>query len=370
MNYEIKTKKLPKSEVEIEVSLPADFLVSARKKAINTFSDSLEIPGFRKGHIPENIVVGKVGEGEILEEAADILLKEHFPKIVEQEKLDIIGRPKISITKLAPSNPVEFKATFAVMPTFEIPDYVAIAKSAVARLEGDAKADKKDLEASDKEIENVLLQIRKNKAHVDWHQKNADHKDHNHPELDLEKEENLPTLDDELAKKAGNFKNLDELKEKVKQNIIDEKKFRNIEKKRAAIMEELLKNTKIDLPEILIESEIEKSLAQMKDDVEKMGAKWNEYLSQVKKTDLSAEALAKAEEEIKKDLRDSSEKKAKIQLIFNKIAEAEKLEPNKEIMENEVKEVLKHYPNASEANARIYVATILLNSEVLKILES
>jgi FKBP-type peptidyl-prolyl cis-trans isomerase (trigger factor) len=97
----------------------------------------------------------------------------------------------------------------------------------------------------------------------------------------------------------------------------------------------------------------------MKDDIERMGGKFDDYLTQAKKS----------EEDIKKDLRGSSEKKAKIQLIFNKIAEVEKLEPNKEILENEVKEVMKHYPDASETNARIYVATILLNSEVLKLLE-
>jgi trigger factor len=362
--YEVKIKKLPKSEVEVEISLPADFLASARKKAIGIFCMSLEIPGFRKGHIPENIAIEKVGEAKILEEAADILLKEHFHKIIGQEKLDIIGRPKISITKLALGNPVEFKAVFSVMPLFELPDYKKLAKNETGKKDD-------EVEASEKEVDDVLQQIRKNKAHFDWSHSAEATRDkqekHDHP--DFNKEENLPKLDDELAKSAGNFKSLNGLREKVKQNIIEEKKARNIEKKRAKIMEELIKNTKIELPEILIESETEKSLAQMKSDVERMGVKWNEYLSNVKKTDLSAEASAKAEEDLKKDLRENSEKKAKIQLILNKIAEVEKLEPNKEILENEVKEVLKHYPDASETNARIYVATILLNSEVLKLLE-
>jgi trigger factor len=339
--------------VEVEVSLLADFLVSARKKAVEMFSNSLDIAGFRKGHVPENMVIEKIGEDRILEEATDILLKEHFHKIIEQEKLDIIGRPKISITKLAIGNPIEFKAVFAVLPEFELPDYKKIA-SGVAAKPASAEAT-----AGEEEIKDVLLQIRKNKAHFDYHQKNPEDKEHNHPKLDLEKEENLPILDDEFAKAAGNFKDLNELKEKVKENIIAEKKIRNIEKKRALIMEELLKKTIIELPEILIESETEKSLAQMKDDVERAGAKFEDYLKQTNKT----------EEDLKKDLKDSSEKKAKIQLIFNKIAAAEKLEPNKEILENEVKEVLKHYPNASETSARIYVATILLNSEVLKLLE-
>jgi trigger factor len=363
MSYETKVKKLQKSEVELEISLPADFLNSARKKAVENLGNSMEIAGFRKGHIPEKIVLEKAGENMILEEAADILLKEHFPKIVTQEKLDIIGRPNISITKLALGNPVEFKAVFAVIPEFKLPDYKKISKEI---LDKEAKKEEKT-EATNKEVDDVLLQIRKNKAHFDWHEAHKNEKGHNHPEI---KDEDLPLLDDELAKAAGNFKNLDELKEKVKQNIVTEKNARKTEKTRAEIMEGLVKNTEIDLPEILVENEIEKSLAQMKNDIERAGMKWNEYLAQVKKTDLSAEALAKAEEDLRKDLRKSSENKAKIQLIFNKIAEAEKLEPNKEILENEVKEVMKHYPEAAEINARVYVATILLNSEVLKLLEN
>lgn len=338
MSYQIKTKTLPKSEVEMEVSLPSDFLVSARKKALGMLAISLEIPGFRKGHVPENVVIEKVGEAGILEEAVDILLKEHFPKIIEQAKgLDIIGRPKISITKLALGNPLEFKAVFAVLPIFELPDYRAIASHSAKAMQ-----DKQEnIEVSEKEIEEVLLQIRKNKAQFD-------------------KTEDLPELNDELAKSAGNFKNLDELKEKVKQNIMEEKKIREIEKKRALIMEELLKNIKMELPEILIESEVEKSLVQMKDDVVRMGGKFEDYLAHTKKT----------EEDFKKDLRESSEKKAKIQLIFNKIAEVEKIEPDQTILENEVKQIMEHYKDASEQNARIYVATILINSAVLKLLEN
>ncbi len=356
MKYDIKTKKLPKSEVEIEVSLPADLLTGARKKAIQSFTNSLNIDGFRKGHTPEKVVVEKVGEGSLLEEAADILLKEHFPKIVEQEKFDILGSPKISITKLALGNPLEFKAVFSVLPSFDLPDYKKIAVSS----KQSASSKEEKVEATDKEVEEVLLQIRKNKAHLDYHKNNPEDKTHDHSGIDLEKEENLPALDDELAKSAGNFKNLDELKERIKQNIIEDKKHREAEKKRAELMEELVKNTKLEVPNILIESETNKSLAQMKDDIARIGGKWEDYLTHTKKS----------EEDLAKDLRDSSEKKAKIQLIFNKIAEVEKLEPNKEILEQEVKHILEHYKDASEANARIYVTTILLNQEVLKFLEN
>lgn len=336
----------------MEVSLPSDFLASARKKAVKIFSESMEVAGFRKGHVPENIVIEKAGEGRILEEAADILLKEHFPRIIEQEKLDVIGHPKISITKLAAGNPIEFKATVSVMPIFELPDYKKTAKDILEKEKG--KEEK--IDATEKEVGDVLLQIRKNKAHIDYHRAHPDEKGHEHKEM---KEEDLPPLDDELAKAAGSFKNLDDLKAKVKENIVTEKKARNTERIRAMIMEALIKNVKLDLPEVLVESEIQKSMAQMKDDVERMGMKWEDYLTHTKKK----------EEDLRNDLRDSSENKAKIQLIFNKIAVNENISPDKDILENEVRELKKHYPEASDNNLRIYVATVLINQEVLKVLE-
>jgi FKBP-type peptidyl-prolyl cis-trans isomerase (trigger factor) len=251
----------------------------------------------------------------------------------------------------------------AVMPEITLPDYKKIAKDIIEK----EKGKKEKFEATEKEVDDVLLQIRKNKAYFDWHKNHPDEKGHNHPDI---KDEDLPKLDDNLAKEAGNFKNLAELKEKVKENLIAEKKLRSKDKLRANIIEKLIEKSKMDLPEILVESEIQKSLAQMKDDVERVGMKWEEYLAHTKKIDSSAEALAKAEEELKKDLKDNSEKKAKVQLIFNKIAETEKLKPNQEILDNEIKELKKHYPEASEENIRIFVITTLLNQEVLKLLEN
>lgn len=351
MKYEVNTKKLPKSEVEIEISLPSDFLVSARKKAVELFKSSLEISGFRKGHVPENIINEKIGEKRILEEASDILLKEHFHQIIIQEKFDILGSPKISITKLALNNPFEFKAVFAVMPEFELPDYKSVAKAQGASFKAETS------EATDKEIEDVLLQIRKNKAHLDWHKKNPEADHHNHPDLD--KQENLPPLTDDLAKEVGNFKNLEELKEKIKENIIEEKKHRETEKRRAKIIDAILEKTKIDLPEILVLSEINKSLTQIKDDLARSGASFEDYLAHIKKD----------EQTLREELRESSEKKARVQLIFNKIAIEEKIEPNKEILENEVKHIMQYYKDASEESVRVYVSTILINQEVLKLLE-
>lgn len=348
--YKYEVKKLPKSEVEIQAEFDAELLTNAHKSAIKKYSQTIDLPGFRKGHVPENIVVEKIGTAALLEDAAEIVLNEFFPEILKEEKLDTIGKPRVNITKIALGNPLIVTIQTSVLPDFELPKYKEIAKNEMEKKD-------EDVSASEKDIESVLLQIRKNKAHYDWHNINKDKEGHDHP--DFEKEENLPILNDDFARAAGNFKDLNELKDKIRENVITDKKLRNIEKKRALVMEALLKQTKIDLPEILIESETEKSMAQLKDELDRVGAKFEDYLKETKKT----------EEQIKNELKDSSANKARIQLIFNKIAQAEKLEPNKEILEHEVKQILAQYPGASEQNARIYVATQLLNQEVLKLLE-
>lgn len=353
MQYTYKIQNLPKSEIEISVEAAADSLTDARTKAIKAIQQNLEVDGFRKGMVPEKMVVEKIGEDAILEEAAEIVINEVLPKIFDEIKKDTIGRPSVSLQKVALGNPLEFKVRIAVVPEFEMPDYKKIAKDVLSKEDKDAS-----LEVSEKEIEDVVLQIRKNKAHFDWHQANPNADHHNHPDLD--KEESLPEFNDEFAKAAGNFKDAVELREKIKENVLDEKKARIAEKKRVAIMEELVNKTKMEIPEVLVESEIAKSLAQMKDDVAHAGGDWEEYLKHVKKT----------EEDMRKDLRDGSEKKAKIQLIFNEIAKKEDLKLNPAILENEVKNIMEHYPGASEENARVYVETLMLNSEVLKLLDS
>jgi FKBP-type peptidyl-prolyl cis-trans isomerase (trigger factor) len=353
MQYTYKIQNLPKSEIEISVEAAADSLADSRTKAIKAIQQNLEVDGFRKGMVPEKMVVEKIGEDAILEEAAEIVINEVLPRIFDEIKKDTIGRPSVSLQKVALGNPLEFKVRIAVVPEFEVPDYKKIAKDVLSKEDKDAS-----LEVSEKEIEDVILQIRKNKAHFDWHQANPNADHHNHPDLD--KEESLPEFNDEFAKAAGNFKDAAELREKIKENVLDEKKARIAEKKRVAIMEELVNKTKMEIPEVLVESEIAKSLAQMKDDVAHAGGDWEEYLKHVKKT----------EEDMRKDLRDGSEKKAKIQLIFNEIAKKEDLKLNPAILENEVKNIMEHYPGASEENARVYVETLMLNSEVLKLLDS
>lgn len=124
----LKTKKLPDSEVEITGEITLSFLVECRAQALKELNNRSEIAGFRPGKIPEDVLIKKVGELGVLEESAEIALGKEYPNIIKELKVQAIGRPTISITKLAKDIPLEFKMITAVEPEFKLPDYKKIAK--------------------------------------------------------------------------------------------------------------------------------------------------------------------------------------------------------------------------------------------------
>ncbi|MFZ2048701.1 MAG: trigger factor family protein, partial [Minisyncoccia bacterium] len=69
---DIKSKTLPESEVEITGSISLEFINECRKEALKELGEKVNIDGFRKGHIPEDILVKRVGELAVLEESAEI----------------------------------------------------------------------------------------------------------------------------------------------------------------------------------------------------------------------------------------------------------------------------------------------------------
>lgn len=334
----IKVTKLPDAEVEIEGEIDAQRMSDLRDRALEIISKEIEIDGFRKGKAPTEIVVQKVGEMRLLEEAAEMALQEEYPIILFNEKINAIGLPHIHITKLAPGNPLGFKLHTAVVPTVLLPDYMRIAK---------AEMDKKDdVEVEDKEIDRVVEEIRKQKTEK--------------KEGEAGKESELPALTDEFVKSLGNFENVPDFKNKIKENLAYEKKLKAREKKRGGIIDELLKKSSITMPKILIENEREKMLSQFRGEVEHMGITWDDYLKQAKKT----------EEDIKKEWQPTAEKRAKTQLILDEIAVKEKIEPAEDQVKKETEHILSHYPKADPERARSYVKGILRNEKVFEFLES
>ena len=350
-------KKVEKSEVEITGMIPAEQFMSYEQKALESIGERMELPGFRKGKAPASIVKENIkNEMELLEEMAEQALYAEYPKILEENKIDAIGRPQIQITKIAKGNDLEFKIITAVLPEMNLPDYKKLAKEELEK--NNPPAGGTPVEVSNEEVEKVLKDLQKMKAHNKAHEglSEEDNKEHKHEEI---KGKDLPEVNDEFVKSFGPFENVEAFKTKIRENIKMEKELEQKDKRRLAIVEALIEKTKGEIPEILVEAEVNKILYKLEADVTGMGLKFEDYLKQVGKT----------EEDLKKEWRADGEKRAKLQIIIHAISEKENLKPAEEEIKKEVENITKMYKDADPIRAQAYVEQMLNNEKVFNFLE-
>lgn len=359
----IKTeiKKLEKSEMEITSSILSSDFEKYEEKALNRLIQDIELPGFRKGHVPKDQAKKSLNDLLILEEMAGLAINEAYPKILEENKIDAIGSPSISITKIARGNDLEFKIVTAVLPEIKLPDYKKIAKD-----ENKKEEHKKEIIISEEDLNKTIDELRKSrassdaKAMADKHQEMHNNGvEHDHKEEPMDKELELPALDDEFVKSLGKFENVEDFKNKLQENMKMEKDLQKKDKCRLLIIEEILKQTQAEIPEVLIDSEANKLIYRMEADIANMGMKFEDYLKQINKT----------KEDLKKDWRGEAEKRAKLEMIIFKISENEKIKPSEEEVAKEVENITKMYKDADPLRAKMYIEQMLTNEKVFTFLD-
>jgi len=343
-------KKLDGSRVEIVGNITAEVWGKYRAEAIKHINEHIAVDGFRKGLVPENILIAKVGEMAVLEEMAELALSKAYLDIIIENKIDSIGKPEIQVTKLAKDNPLEFKITTAVVPEVKLPDYKKLAQKEVA------KQNKDDVKVTDKDIDDAILRIRKTHASHEGH----DHEKMSKEEHDKAIEASMPELTDEFVKKLGDFNDVPDFRTKLSAMLAEEKVATAKDKLRVSIADAIAAETRVELPDIMVESELHRTEAQFSADIERMGIKIDDYLKHA----------GKSMEDIRKEWRPHAEKKAKLQLILNAIAVAENVKPEKKEVEEEVDHILEHYKDADREHAAVYAETVLTNEKVFRLLES
>jgi trigger factor len=365
-------EELPDCMVKISGELPYVELASERTAAIVALGKNVELDGFRKGHVPSAVLEKHVGEMNILTEMAERAIAHAYPHILAELEIDAIGHPSIEVTKIAPENPLGFTATVSVVPTFELPDYEAVAK--------EINLAKPTDEVSDEELEEKIKEIQKSKRAYDRMQEisQAETKSKEDGEegeakkesmedvqakVDADTEAPLPELTDEYVKtlgQPGQFEDVAGFKKGLREHIESEKKQQVTAKHRADITDGIIAKTEIVLPQILIDSEIQQMFGQMEDDLKRSELKMDDYLVHIKKTkdDLAAE------------WKPAAETRAKLQLILNEIAKDKDITPDATEVETQTAQLKEKFKDADEHRVRLYVASMLLNEETMKMLES
>lgn len=416
-------KKLPKSKMEITVEVSYEDLRPYVEQSLNEFAKATEIKGFRPGKAPKQIVEREVGAMKIYQEGAILAIKKLYPQIISDNKIEAIGEPKIEITKLAPENPLEFKAEITVLPEIKLGDYQKIRekKNKVEITDERVGEELKKLQASRAKLVTVRRPAQKgDRVEVDFTVRVEGVKieggeSRNHPltigeghfvpgfednlvglkegdakkfnlafpkdyykkeladksaEFDVKmivvQEKVLDELNDEFAKNLGKFKDLADLKNSIKEGLTLEEQEKETERVRFKIIEQVVNASEIETPELLVHAEIHKMLDEYAANIENMGIKFETYLAKIGKT----------VDDLEKEWEGQAEKRVKINLALREIANREKIEAADKEMEEEINKVLATFHSVEEAEQKIdmerlkeYTRGMIMNRKVFELLE-
>lgn len=352
----------PKSQVKISGEIPYEELLKERSAAIKSLGQNVSLDGFRKGHVPEAVLVKQIGETTILAEMAERVISHMYPHILEAHEIDAIGYPKLSINKLEADKPLSFTAVVAIIPSITLGEYTKLAKAENVK--------KASVEVSDQEVDEKITEILKQKAAYERMQNKAQVAPATEGELPATdtvseaKEAGLiiPDLTDDIAKtlgQPGQFAGVDDLKTKLREHMEIEKKNDVTSAHRAKITDSIIEASTVELPQILIDSELGQMFAQMEEDLARSNLKMEDYLTHIKKT----------KDGLKEEWTPAAEKRAKLQLILNEIAKKEKISADAKLVEEQITEILTMYKDADQMRVRTYVTSVLTNEAVMKMLE-
>jgi len=400
LSYKLKNlKKVEKNKVVLDLEIANSYLKKSLNTAYRNISDKAKIPGFRKGKIPYNIIDVNFGKEYVLNEAATIAISELYPKIIEESNLKPIDYPKIKINKINQEEPVDLEVTVEVEPEVQIPNYKGIEVTGLSEEVEDEEIEKQidilrnnyaTLEPveDDKEIENgdfVILDFEGKINGEDFEGSSAQDytlevgsrtlfEDFENFLIGMKKGENRQvslTLPDNIANKKlsgnqadfsinikeikrktlpepdssflanfGDYKSLEEFKGYLKEKIAEQKRKMRREKMISDILDNMINNSKFDVPEPMINNRIVSFNEEFDRQLKENKISRNDYLS----------SYGITEEQFNENLRKSAVREIKQYLIFKALErlEAKNIEPAEQQIAEEKSKILNSYENEEE----------------------
>ena len=389
-------KKISDTRVEIKVTLDKSELEKAKKQAIDRLSKEVKIPGFRKGKVPANMAEKHLNPNDVAQTALDIAVRTAVPEAFISNKQNPLVVPEVSVTKYVPDESAEFTATADILPDVKIGAFkkLGVKKEENKVSEKDIKdvldniaaayAEKKVVKRAAKLTDEVIIDFTGKKdgkafeggsAHdyrlalgsksfipgfeegivghevgdkfdldltfpKDYHAKELAGKKVTFEVLLKQISEVVkPKLDDELAKKCGPFKTIDDLKADIKKNLSAQNEHKIEEKYKDDLVAALVKKSKVAAPEILISDQ----MRFIKDDITRnaaaQGLHFEDFLKQTGKT----------EEEWEKEAKKVAEARVKASLVLQILARDQKITVPDDEVSAKIAELRDVYKKSEEA---------------------
>lgn len=408
------------TRVTLTVIPAAAELAALKNHVLGDFQAKLKLPGFRPGRAPLGVVEKNIDANTLQTSFLEEAIHQLYPQAVAAEKLRPVDHPKISIKKFVPFTELELEAEVAVIGDVQLGDYKQLKaqKPSVNVTAGDVNAvvaslreqlaQKKDVGRAARAGDQVLINFKGTDA-AGRAVNGAEGKDYplilgTHRfipgfedkliglkagqrvtfTLKLPKDYGLaalagrkitfdvtvtkvqtvklPPADDEFAARAGPFKSLQALRADIKKQLLAERERQAAWSHETALVRELTEKSQVEAPDALVDGQVERMLADLKQNLAYRGQTFEEFL----------DAAAKSDEQYRREtLRPQAEALVKSSLVLNEVAEREKLTVTPEEVEARVDELKSHYRDATmqaeldKPAARREVATRILSDKVV-----
>ena len=350
----LNIEEIDGSKLSVTADINDKKISEYKTRVLNEMRKELTLPGFRKGEVPEDMAIKHFGEDMLNQESLRQIGADALSHIIITNSLKVIGQPKINIDTSKSDIP-KIKAEISILPEIKLGDYKEVAKK-------HNSLPKSEITVTNEDIQNVLEHIRKEKARIAIiEQLQKENRTPTPQDFESIDENNLPELTEQDFQELGNgAKNIDEFRTMIKNQIKNEKEFAETEKKRLQMLEEIIADSEIAVPSEIIDLEVARMEDMFKQDLSAMGMPFETYLSQIGKT----------AEELRESWHTPAEKRAKLQMLFDAIADKEHIQPQTEEIDSEVQKYTQLYPDANTDEVRAFVSAQLSNQAVLNFLEN
>ena len=410
------------NEVKLNVTIEAEKFDEAIKKVYFKSAKYFNIPGFRKGKAPMNIVEKYYGKEIFYEDAFNEVVPEELEKVVEENKLEVVSRPDIEVKQIGQGQDLIFTAVFQTKPEAELGKYKGVEikkieykvtdedvehelahmqehnsrlisvedrpveKGDIANINFEGfvdgvafeggKAENHDLEIGSNTFipgfEDQIIGMKideekdiKVKFPDEYFSKDLAGKDATFKvKVNEIKKKELPKLDDEFAKDVSEFDTLKELKESIKEKQQKQNDERAKYETQDAVIKAVCENVKVDIPSGMIETETENMLKDMEQRLAYQGLKLDQYL----------QMMGKTREEMQKEYEPQATEAIKSRLALEAVIKAEKIEVPEIDVDEKIKEMAKNYGKENDEeflkneNVRNYIKQGLESEKAIEFL--
>lgn len=418
----VKIDKKEKSQVVLEFTMEAEEFSKALDKAFEKNQQHFKVPGFRNGKVPRNVVEKVYGEGVLYESIIEDTVDEEYLKAVKENNLEIVARPELDIKQIGSGKDFVYTITTYVKPEINVKQYKGLeikkveAKVAAADVNAEiekvreknavveeitnralksgdisnidfegfcdgvafegGKAEKFDLTIGSNQFipgfEEQLIGMKIGeereinvKFPEEYHSKDLAGKDSMFKvKLNSIKEKKLAKIDDEFAKDVSEFQTLDEYKKDLKAKLLEAKKKQAEAEKETEVITKLVENVEGDIPDGMVETEIDNMLEQFNQNLAYQGLDIEKY----------CEYMGSSKEKFRETLKPNALRDVKLKLALEFVKKAENVTVEEKDIDDKIIELSKQYGDGSaehllkNENARAYMREQISQEKTLKII--